>query len=809
MPNKTKLILALLVFAISFGFYFSTLAPDVYWEDAGELITAAVTLGIAHTPGHPLYVVVGKLASFVHPNAAFALNLLSALLGSAAATVLFLSLSIFLGILFPKQNTTYRDVLSALLAFVFSISLTFWSLSVHAEVYTLQALFTALVLWAVFRWHSSGSSNWLVLTAFLLGLGLTNNITLFVMVIAVFLFVLLSLQKDSLQPGLPGYGLLFFILGLSFYLYLPIRSGLDPFVDWGNPESWDQFVWMLTMQEYAAGVGSTYAAPDFSIVTWLGQLIDQFSWVGLVVGLVGWLALFIRFWKAAIFLSVIILINTGFAFIAGAGPDFEAYFVTTYISFTFFVGVGLFVLLEWLQHYQLGTTQSRYLVYAIPIILVGGLVPILIILNYPLVDRSQATEALTFANILDQNLPQDAVFVTDNTVDHFLLMYLQGTLDRRSDIVNVYTPLLKFNWYRQQIASRHPDINVADYRTDADLTDPRVLQDLVQENYTSHELFYSTARDWHLSGHLLMPYGYVFKISTDSLNTAYHFELKESLRPQLGPHADDKTRTHFAISHTAMGRLLWARNERTAGLREMEMATEVAPNNAEAHFNLAAAYESLARYDSAIREYERALELDPESSIANFRVGVAFANMGLFQSAATYMEKAIALQPENADYWYHLGLIRSEERQLAESLEAFDRAIQFRSDFAEAYYQKGLLLRRRERLTDSADAFRRATEIRPSYLEAWLELGSNLLRLNNFDEALSVFQQAVELDPENPYAWFTLARVHAKRDDPANVQAALKQAIALGGTEIVHMARVDPILKKYYDPNLSNSADEQ
>ena len=49
--------------------YLFTIAPDLTWAnyggDGGELITASVTLGIPHPPGYPLYLLAGKIASYL------------------------------------------------------------------------------------------------------------------------------------------------------------------------------------------------------------------------------------------------------------------------------------------------------------------------------------------------------------------------------------------------------------------------------------------------------------------------------------------------------------------------------------------------------------------------------------------------------------------------------------------------------------------------------------------------------------------------------------------------------------------------
>lgn len=44
---------------------------------------------------------------------------------------------------------------------------------------------------------------------------------------------------------------LIFLIGLSVYLYLPIRSLAEPTIDWGNPETIQEFLYQVTDREHA------------------------------------------------------------------------------------------------------------------------------------------------------------------------------------------------------------------------------------------------------------------------------------------------------------------------------------------------------------------------------------------------------------------------------------------------------------------------------------------------------------------------------------------------------------------------------
>jgi len=62
----------IVTFIINFIILLITSSPTVCTGDSGELITASSTLGIAHPPGYPLYVLLGKIFSIVIYSSLFA-----------------------------------------------------------------------------------------------------------------------------------------------------------------------------------------------------------------------------------------------------------------------------------------------------------------------------------------------------------------------------------------------------------------------------------------------------------------------------------------------------------------------------------------------------------------------------------------------------------------------------------------------------------------------------------------------------------------------------------------------------------------
>lgn len=191
--KKINTYLGWLIFIIATTVYFMTLEDSVSLWDCGEYVTAAYKLEVGHPPGAPLFMVLGRLASFFADpeNVAIWINRLSAL--SSSATILFMFWSITLlvkkMILRTKEELETGDKIAIFgsavvgsLAYTFSES--FWFSAVEGEVYAMSSLFTAIIFWAALKWDeemiqvqkgkllpkSVSPDRWMLLIMFMLGL---------------------------------------------------------------------------------------------------------------------------------------------------------------------------------------------------------------------------------------------------------------------------------------------------------------------------------------------------------------------------------------------------------------------------------------------------------------------------------------------------------------------------------------------------------------------------------------------------------------------------------------------------------------
>jgi tetratricopeptide (TPR) repeat protein len=129
-------------------------------------------------------------------------------------------------------------------------------------------------------------------------------------------------------------------------------------------------------------------------------------------------------------------------------------------------------------------------------------------------------------------------------------------------------------------------------------------------------------------------------------------------------------------------RLRWPDDAVAAGRR----ATELAPGDLDAYYNLGLALTDKCEWDAAIRSYRRALELNPNHGLSWNNLGAALEKKGDMAEAEAAYAKAVELNPSHHEAQNNLGAIFSEQGKLEEATRCFEASIAANPDFTEAHF---------------------------------------------------------------------------------------------------------------------------
>ena len=351
-PNK--ILLSSIIFVLSFAVYAVTAAPDVTFTDAGELAGVCVTLGIAHPTGYPLFVLLGHLWYFLPlpVSEIYSLNLFVGVLTAISSVVFFyiiLSIYEYMETRSKKKlHQTSLNLMAFAASLAYSFASTIWAQGVALEVYSLQLLMFNLIILQIIKatTNKQKSEKHFFLAALLIGLGFANHMTTILIVPAVlFLFFKNPGEKPEFSSSkffLLLTLLLPLLIGLSLYLYLPLRAATGPEFNWGGvSRGLDKFLYHVQGKQYQIWMftGSDAIAKNFKI--FIEILLYQVGWLGFIPFLYGLYTSYRKAGSLFIFLILLITVCLFYSFNYSI-HDIESYFSLTFISILIFMAIGIY-----------------------------------------------------------------------------------------------------------------------------------------------------------------------------------------------------------------------------------------------------------------------------------------------------------------------------------------------------------------------------------------------------------------------------------------------------------------------------------
>jgi hypothetical protein len=225
-PDRKDCWLAGLIGVLALALYVRTLAPDVLYHDSAEFQTLTYTLGMTHSTGYPIYLLLARVVGFLPLSSpAWRVNLFSALCAAGTVSGVYLLARFF----------TPNRIGAALGSVALALSYTFWSQAIITEVYTpgmvvLTAVLLLLAYWQREPFARRHALAWATAVA-CLALGVHLSAVLIAPTAPLFVLWVLAFQPKAqrwpcLRSALVGFG-----IGIVLYF------GTFILLDLNNPPS--------------------------------------------------------------------------------------------------------------------------------------------------------------------------------------------------------------------------------------------------------------------------------------------------------------------------------------------------------------------------------------------------------------------------------------------------------------------------------------------------------------------------------------------------------------------------------------------
>jgi hypothetical protein len=516
---KPSYIPAAIAAALVFILYLLTLAPSVAMWDTGEYMAATKVLGLPHPPGNPFFMLLGHAFATLPLPVSYGarINIMAALASALSAGFWFLITERIVWRWIRER--WQRLVVAGLATLIGATAFTVWNQSVvNEKVYTVSLLFFTIVSWLMIEWMENPDSpiadRLLVLVAFLLGLGYSNHPAGFLPLPAAGLAILAVRWRTLLRWKLILVALAALVLGLTPFIYEPVRAAYFPGINEGAPTACetkleggctftkltkDRLMSNINREQYGKKLerGADYPAQvgmwwlyfkwqwlRDSHMTMQGmQFVMAFIFLalGLVGGYVHWERDRRTFWyfgplMFTMTLALIYYLNFKYGWSQDPGAqdvarevrDRDYFYIWSYSAWGVWAAIGLSFLWEQLAYLVGGEERvevkgakkpvraaswpSRHsFLRAAPILLIA-FVPLFA--NWKYASRAGHYFTEQWAHDYLNSLEPYAIVITNGDNDTFPLWYAQEVEGVRRDVTVAVTTYLDTDWFVRQMIRR-------------------------------------------------------------------------------------------------------------------------------------------------------------------------------------------------------------------------------------------------------------------------------------------------------------------------------------------------------------------
>ncbi len=747
------------LFVLAFFTYLKTLCPTIYVGDSGELITAASCLGIPHPPGYPIFVLLIELACTVFPFGSLAARcgLVSVLSGAAAVFVLYrICLCVSTAKPTNRPASPFAALGAAIAAVAFTFSLTFWSQTTIAEVYALTLLFVLLTLYLVLRWEREPEGQrdhrFLLLAAFVGGLGLSSHHTVALLLAALAVYVIYRSPRLLLNGRVVFPAIALGILGVLVHLYLTFRASTNPALNWGAPDTFASFVTHILRREYGSSSHTARSLALFSRQLWfyISALVRQFTPLGFLLSAIGvvvgirrrnraLLLLFVTFLLCSLFF----ILYTNFRLIPRDTYLVEVFFIPSFAVAAILMSLGASSVLR--NVYRLVSKPKTLAVLASAFGLLVCAMPLLA--NYFYSDKSR--HFLTYdygVNILKSMPSDDSVVFVDRDMEVFTLLFLK-------DVEGIC-----------------PDVEIIDrsgiLRRDFYVKDMRLMsekQRQVAQLQAEHRLFGEETRPIcyvpgvDLGGvkeFRLKPIGVATVLVpaeqadefTDSEREVSRKLVNRSLEDP-GLFKDYTSRCVAMVWELQLGDSYYWQGDREEGKRLWRASSRTAGDIMILHNMLAEKATTIGQTALAIEEYAKIAELKPDDHLVQMNLGTLLEREGQTSEALDAFEKAHLIKPNFLPALKAAINIHVKRRQFEQAIGPAVKICRLAPRDPDAQRNLGLVYEGAGRFQEALGAYERAVALKPTFALAYADIAILNEKIGNAEKAEEAMQRALALDP--------------------------------------------------------------
>lgn len=458
-----KKIGTIVLIFISGTVYLLNQVRTIYGGDAGDLVSAIATNGIAHPPGYPLYTLLGIILGIIisFGTLAWKTAFLSSIPGILTVIFLYKILKLLSG----------KTLIPLVVALTFSFVYPIWLYSVVVEVFSLNNLFIVLLLYLTLLFHRSGKIKYLFTASFVLGLSFTHHHIIIFLVPVLLILVLKNVRRISRKSLILFF--LIFLSGLTPYLYLFFSARQGPVVNWQGGADFGSILSLVMRKGYGTFLSSPGLVRDPSgrlmeIWAFLRFYYQDFRFLGLISAVMGVIYLWrrekfiLKITVSAVMLFLFFLFYASFPLSDNFGVGtFERFITPLYIFMTIPLTFGFMQLntvICALTGKLLKADKNRLMQKLVPVFFL--LYPLSIFtLNYPKIGilKNDYTAENLGRDILSSSGKKGIILIMNDT-SLFDTQYIYYTENKYPEIKLIHFSKLLTPYYDNQLRKYYPEV---------------------------------------------------------------------------------------------------------------------------------------------------------------------------------------------------------------------------------------------------------------------------------------------------------------------------------------------------------------
>ncbi len=731
----------IILFILTLGLvYLYTISPTLTPEDSGEIATASFSLGIAHPPGYPLYIIASKLFTFIPVKSViFRTNLFSLFFGIFTCLIL-------IKIIYILTSNFYLGLISATL---FGFSKTFWSQSIITEVYTFNLFLVSIFI--LYSIKTIKNAKYVKFNFFLSGILVVSHYSNFLVLLPVWLILFLKYKNQLLKL----INFLWALFPLTLFFILIIRSKSNPLIDWGNPENLHNFIIHILRLSFGSMI-SMSSRNIYSLYQQFKMFIKMCSMqLGFVAGLI---ILLFGLWGIkkspknfkTLFILLLLFTSIGTILVLNFKIDEESY----YINQVFFLQFYFILIIVSSIGFANLNQKSISLLLIITIFT--------FLKNFKYNNRSDYNFTIQYnRNILKSATFNSTIFVAKDFAT-FPLLYLSK--------VEYIRPDIKFyDWFGnvfEKIFKREDFHLLPDFKRDA-------LREKITDKIrlTNKNETYYTFQRGTLSETKCLGLIYTFNKKHPDFDIVY-YEFPSVTESKI-KYLDYFVKNMISVYYFHIGYYYKQKGNEKKAEELFEISNKFGGNKGKHLVNLAVNEMKVKNLTQAINYLKEAISIDSTLDKAYFYLGnIYFQQQDYNQAKQMYIE-CIKINKFNGPAYNNLGNLYLKLGNIAKAKTIFKQGLF--TGYSKLFNNLSLLLAKEGNYQSAEFYLKQGIKVSPEDVNLYLNLSVILSRQNKWTEAGKWLEKAIKIAPGNRNVLLNLALVYIKLNRLNNAKVLLEQ----------------------------------